>query len=143
MNDRRNFMKAGLVVTASAVGLSACNTIGAKEETVKKSVDVFPGGMIYTRENPGMWKKKIGGHAPEVTVADGKVKIETHHGMSPKHYIVRHTIVSPSGEVLGAKTFSSSDDEAVSEFDVPAGESELYATSFCNKHDLWVTKFTV
>ena len=61
-----------------------------------------------------LWAKKVGGHAPKVTVNGNKIKVETDHGMSSKHYIVRHTIVTLKGEVLAEKTFSP-DDEAISE----------------------------
>ena len=32
---------------------------------------------------------------------------------------------------------------AISEFEIPDGYSKLYATSFCNKHDLWITEFAL
>ncbi len=141
MSDRRNFLKVGLAAAASATGLTACNTMsGVKEDSSSAGL---PPGLIFTRENPGLWAKKVGGHVPEVTVSDSTIKVVTNHGMSKKHYIVRHTLVSMSGEVLASHTFYPTDDEPISEFEKPAGHKELYATSFCNKHDMWVSKFTV
>jgi superoxide reductase len=103
----------------------------------------FPSGIVYTAENPGQWAKKVGGHVPNVSIQGNKITITTDHVMSERHYIVRHTLVSEDGKVLGAKTFYPSD-EAVSTFELPeVPVSKLYATSFCNKHDLWVTEFTV
>ncbi len=63
--------------------------------------------------------------------------------MSEVHYIVRHTLVAENGDVLGEKTFYPTDEQAVSSFEIPDGYSKLYATSFCNKHDLWITEFSL
>ncbi|OAD21094.1 Desulfoferrodoxin, ferrous iron-binding region domain protein, partial [Candidatus Thiomargarita nelsonii] len=117
---------------------------GQATTTALAASDSWPSNIVYTAENPGQWAKKVGGHLPKVSIEGNKITITTDHGMSEKHYIVRHTLVSEDGKVLGAKTFSPSDEEAVSTFDLPEGPiSKLYATSFCNKHDLWVTEFTV
>jgi len=135
MTKRRDFIKASVAMTAGAIAtrVAPASAGGAS----------FPQGIIYTKDQPGKWAKKVGSHAPIVTVDGDKVTIETKHGMSEKHYIVRHTLVSAGGEVLGDKTFRPSDDEAVSDYEVKAGAGTLYATSFCNKHDFWVTEFSV
>lgn len=136
MNNRRNFLKTTLVV---ASGLAVARTAPSLAGTPN-----LPSGLIYTKDNPGMWSKKVGGHAPRVSVEGSQVTIFTKHSMSEKHYIVRHTLVSASGEVLGSKTFYPSDDEARSSYSLPAGtKGSLYATSFCNKHDFWVAKFDI
>jgi len=136
MHNRRNFLKTTLVV---ASGL----TIGRSAPTLAGTPSL-PSGLIYTKEDPGMWSKKVGGHAPRVSVEGGQVTLFTKHSMSQKHYIVRHTLVSAGGEVLGSKTFYPSDDEARSSYSLPAGtKGRLYATSFCNKHDFWVVEFNV
>ena len=89
-------------------------------------------------------EKKVGGHAPKVTVEGKNVTITNKHVMSKKHYIVRHTLVSENGNVLGEKTFYPSDEKAVSTFTLPEKHaSTFYATSVCNKHDLWVNEFTI
>ena len=130
MSNRRDFLKASLAVAA---GVSAGNISIASADTSS-----LPKGVIYTKENPGKWAKKVKSHLPVVTVEGGRVTVETKHGMSEKHFIVRHTIVAADGEVLGEKTFWPSDEEAKSVFELPAGKTALYATSFCNKHDMWV-----
>ena len=72
-----------------------------------------------------------------------KVTVETKHGMSAAHYIVRHVIVSTTGEVLGAKTFSP-DDKPVSTHEVKVealGKTpNVFVTSYCNLHDLWLAQ---
>ena len=135
MTKRRDFIKASVAMTAGAI---ATRVVPASAGGAS-----FPQGVIYTKDQPGQWAKKVGSHAPIVTVDGNKVTVKTKHGMSEKHYIVRHTLVSADGEVLGANTFSPSDEEAVSVFEVKDGAGNLYATSFCNKHDFWLTEFSV
>ena len=140
MSNRRAFLKSSLAVVAGMA-------IGQVSPVSADSVS-FPRGIVYTKQNPGKWSKKVGGHLPKVNVEGNKVTVTTTHGMTDEHYIVRHTIVSRNGEVLGEKTFLPSDAEAKSVFELPNVSSKyvwdtatLYATSFCNKHDLWVTEF--
>ncbi len=142
MSNRRTFLKSSLTVAAGiAVGQIAPVSAGT-------ACFPLPKGIVYTKENPGKWSKKAGGHLPIVKVDGNKVTVTTTHGMSNEHYIVRHTVVTKNGEVLGGKTFSPSDAEARSVFELPDTSSKyawdtttLYATSFCNKHDLWATEF--
>ncbi len=141
MSNRRTFLKSSLAVAAGfAVGHISPVSAGP--------VCSYPKGIVYTKQNPGKWSGKIKGHMPNVTVNGNKATVTTTHGMSDEHYIVRHTIVSKWGKVLGEKTFYPSDTEAKSVFELPDTSSKyawdtrkLYATSFCNKHDLWVTEF--
>lgn len=134
MNNRRDFLKTSLIATG---GMLAGGTARA-------SSDVPFAGVIYTADNPGQWAGKVNSHAPKVAVDSGKVTITTDHPMSVKHYIVRHTLVTPEGEVLGATTFTPADEEPVSTHQLPEGYSgKLYATSFCNKHDFWLTELSV
>jgi superoxide reductase len=141
MPNRRTFLKSSLAVAAGfAVGHISPVSAGSSCS--------YPKGIVYTKQNPGKWAGKIKGHMPNVKVEGNKVTVTTTHGMSEEHYIVRHTIVSQCGKVLGEKTFHSSDAEARSVFELPDTSSKyawdttkLYATSFCNKHDLWIAEF--
>jgi superoxide reductase len=140
MSNRRVFLKSSLAVAA---GLAVGHVSPVSANPVS-----FPNGIVYTKQNPGKWSKKVNGHVPKVEVEGNKVTVTTTHGMTDEHYIVRHTIVSKNGNVLGEKTFYPSDSEAKSVFELSGVSSEyvwapttLYATSFCNKHDLWVTEF--
>lgn len=142
MSDRRNFLKAAAAVSVTGA-LGACTATGRNLAVSEPQGLSLPAGIVYTKENPGKWAKKVGGHIPNVTVEGNKVTISTDHGMSKKHFIVRHTIVTADGEVLGEKTFSHDDDEPISSFEIDAKGKQLYATSFCNKHDMWVTPFKV
>ena len=87
--------------------------------------------------------KKVGSHAPVVTVVGSKVTVETRHGMSEAHFIIRHTLVLADGTVVGGKPFTAKD-KPVSTYTLPPGyKGTLYATSFCNLHDFWLTKVTI
>ncbi len=99
-------------------------------------------GIIYSKSDQGKWEGKAGSHAPVVHVDGDQVTLVTEHGMSEKHYIVRHTLVTEAGEVIGEKTFYPTDEKAVSTFILNGKRGKMTATSFCNKHDLWITEFT-
>ncbi|MBW1705920.1 MAG: desulfoferrodoxin [Deltaproteobacteria bacterium] len=136
MNDRRGFLKTSMLVAAGIVASKATNAFASLEK--------FPAGIVYTKDKPGKWAKKVGSHAPKVKVEGKKVTLTTRHPMSEKHYIVRHTLISADGKVIGSKTFYPSDKEAVSTYELSSTSgSKLYATSFCNLHDFWLTEFNV
>ena len=135
MTDRRDFLKTS-VVAASVMALGSSSTAFAS------SAPSYA-GVVYTKDQPGQWAQKVGSHAPKVQVDGGKVAVVTKHGMAAAHYIVRHSVVLAGGTVVGAKTFAATD-KPESTFDLPADyKGKVYATSFCNKHDLWLTEFTV
>ena len=135
MSNRRNFLKISLIAAAGLTSSRVFATPGEGHD--------LPDNIIYSEDKPGRWPKKAGSHLPEVTAEGRKAPIKTDHGMSELHYIVRHTLVAESGDVLGEKTFFPTDEEAISAFEVPEGYSRLYATSFCNKHDLWINEFNI
>lgn len=135
MTDRRNFLKT----TAAA---AAVVVFGTGKRAGAVDCDQFS-GIVYTRDNPGMWEGKVGSHAPVVAVDNGNVSVTTRHGMSEAHFIVRHTLVLADGTVAGTKTFTPAD-EPESTYVLPDGyKGDIYATSFCNLHDFWLTTATV
>jgi len=132
MIERRDFLKGSAVAVATlALGL------GSRAEA---SQDAVFNGIIYTSDNQGKWEGKAGSHAPVVTVDGASVMVKTNHPMSDAHFIVRHTVVLGDGTVVGAKTFTPAD-KPESSFELPAGyKGKVYATSFCNLHDFWLTE---
>ena len=135
MEGRRNFLKGSLAILA---GITISPLAKAFASTGN-----FPSGIIYTSQNPGRWAGKVGGHAPRVTAEGNKIAILNKHPMTEKHFIVRHTLVAENGKVLGDKTFFPSDSTAFSTYYVTVKKgATMFATSFCNKHDFWVTEFT-
>jgi len=136
MNERRDFLKASLALGAAVAVGSASRSIA--------STGSFPAGVIYTAENPGQWAAKVGSHAPIVTRENKSITVTTEHPMNEIHYIVRHTLVAEDGTLIGAITFAPDDKEAVSTYELPVkAGSKIYATSFCNQHDFWLTEFTL
>ena len=136
MIDRREFLKT-TAVAASAVAVSSAATALAGGESAALA------GIIYTKGQEGQWAGKAGSHAPQVKVEGSKVSVVTAHPMTEEHFIVRHTVVLADGKVVGGKTFTSAD-KPESSFELPKDYTgKACATSFCNKHDLWLTEFTV
>ena len=132
MIERRDFLK-GSAVAVSALALGIGSSANASQNTVFN-------GIIYTKDNQGKWNGKAGSHAPEVSVVGSKVTIKTNHSMSETHFIVRHTLVLEDGTVVGAKTFNPKV-KPESAYELPAGyKGRVYATSFCNLHDFWMTE---
>jgi superoxide reductase len=135
MPDRRTFLKSSLASAVAA--LMGTGLAQAADSSLL-------GSVIYTAEHTGKWAQKEGSHAPVITVEGQKVKVQTNHPMSPKHFIVRHTLVLSDGTVLGSTTFAGTDPEAVSAYELPRGYTgKLIATSFCNLHDFWMSETTI
>jgi superoxide reductase len=135
MKARRKFLRGSLILAGASLTGSA---VGAEAETK------FPAGLIYTRTSTGRWAGKENTHAPKVTVDGKNVTIVTPHPMTEKHYIVKHTLVTSKGKFLGEKTFYNTDSSAESSYVLPDDvKGTLWATSFCNIHDFWITTFKV
>jgi len=134
--NRRDFVKTALTVSGGLVVSSFVESTAIAAQ--------YPDGIIYTAQNEGTWKGKSGSHAPDITKNGISITVTTKHPMSEKHYIVRHVILSSEGKVLGSKTFSPTDKEAVSIYELPADyKGKLYATSFCNLHDMWLSETVI
>lgn len=133
--QRRAFLR-------SLAGLSVVGAVSTLLPGAASATSLL-NGIVYTRGNPGRWSGKVESHLPQVVVQGDQVVVETPHGMSPAHYIVRHTLTTSQGEVVGEQTFLPTDRRAISQFQLPPGERSFYVTSFCNLHDLWVSAFTV
>ncbi len=134
MNGRRDFLKKALAAGGAVVAA------GAPRLQAKTA---FPPGIVYTQEAPGRWKGREGAHVPKATVEGATVKVVNAHPLTQQHYIVKHTLLTPDGKVLGEKTFTSTDPPE-STHTLPAGfKGTLWVTAFCNIHDLWLAEVTV
>jgi superoxide reductase len=135
MGSRRNFLKGSLVLAGA---------VAAGRVAEAQTGTALPPALVYTKNAPGRWAGKEGLHVPKVAVEGGKVTIVTPHPMTAQHFIVKHTLITPEGKLVGEKTFASTDAKAESAYDLPADfRGTLWATSFCNLHDLWLTEVTV
>ena len=133
--DRRHFLFASAAATTVA-------TLGGRVQAAE-GASLPSKNIVFTQDNAGIWEAKKGSHVPMIEAAEGKIKVTTNHGHSEEHYIVRHTLVLDDGTVVGATTFSPQD-KPVSEYELPAGyRGKIYATSICNKHDLWLAAASV
>jgi superoxide reductase len=123
--------------------LAAAATTLSKTALADSELALPPENLIFTDKNGGKWQSKIRLHVPMIEVTNNNVKIRTEHGQSERHYIVRHTLLLDDGTVVGATTFSFND-APMSDYTLPAGyKGKIFATSFCNKHDLWLAQATV
>jgi superoxide reductase len=135
MKGRRDFLKGSVVIAGIALTGKAA---------VAQSAGKFPPGLVYTKEAPGRWAGREATHVPKASLDGKNIKVLTPHGMSEKHYIVKHTVLTTDGKLIGEKTFAPTDTTAESTFPLPDGfKGTLWVTSFCNLHDLWLTEFTV
>jgi len=99
------------------------------------------GAFYYTKENPGRWAKKAGGHLPRVSVSRNKVEVLTRHPMkSYNHYIIKHTLFDKDFKVIGEEYFKPGKGKGkpTSTFDLKGYKGTLHVVSLCNKHDAWV-----
>ncbi len=138
--SRRQFLSsAAAVAAAGQVPLAL-----AKSPTKMESLIELLPNVIHTANDPGRWKKKAGSHLPDVSLEGSSLTVKTHHGMSRKHYIVRHLLVLDDGSVLGSKTYAS-DDKPEMTITLPenVGGRTVLALSFCNRHDLWASSYAI
>lgn len=142
--DRRKFI--GVVAAGAAVGSVVNATVANAGGADINSA--FAGSLYLTKENPGRWGKKVGGHLPAMVAetVDGKkmVQVTTAHGMEGyEHYIVKHQLFDEKMNLLGETMFNPTKDAPVSRYDVTGYSGTLYAVSVCNLHDAWVIAETV
>lgn len=139
--DRRHFFTLSLAGAAGSVLLSN----RALAEPGSALSTPLAGGIYYTKENPGRWSAKAGGHAPLVESEKGMVMVTTPHEMNGyDHYIVKHTLLDSNMNLLGETMFDPLQVKAaVSQYEIKEYRGVAYALSMCNKHDCWVTAFTV
>ena len=148
MSERRRFLKMVAAGPAGAFLLplfaeTGKGTMAAEVEKAAHAHGKLPANIVYAKCCPGVWKGKEGSHIPVVEAKKAgdkfSLNVETQHGMSEEHYIVRHSVVTDCGKVVGATTFHW-EDEPVSEYEFEnTGECKsLFVMSFCNLHDLWL-----
>jgi superoxide reductase len=141
MASRREFLATLSAGTAGVTLLQGCAPKGG-------GIGTLPANLLYTSASQGQWDGKGGSHLPNVNIdkGSGTVSMETKHGMSAAHYIVRHSLVAPDGSVLHAHTFAPTDEKAASQAELKEklqGLTMAYAMSYCNLHDLWVAEVRI
>ena len=138
--DRRKF------VSLSAVGIAGAGVLSGVVTPIEvvASAPSMAGGVYLTKDSPGRWAKKIGGHMPEISAvgdaASREVKVLTAHGMQGyEHYIVKHIILDADFNYLDERMFDPEKDKAASSlFTVKNYSGRIHCLSVCNKHDTWM-----
>ncbi|MBL4762819.1 MAG: twin-arginine translocation signal domain-containing protein [Gammaproteobacteria bacterium] len=138
--DRRSFIRL------SALGVAA-GIIAPR--SVLASAANMAGGVYYTKDAPGRWSKKVGGHLPIISIAKASslatIEVVTAHGMTGyEHYIVKHMVLNDHFEFMAEKMFDPMKDKApISQFELGHYSGRIHVLSVCNKHDTWLNSVTL
>lgn len=144
--DRRSLIR--IAVAGGAAGIVAPRIVlaGAMGDAMQSKL---AGSVFYTRDAPGRWSKKVGGHLPNLEKQGGggstQVRVVTSHEMKGfEHYIVKHMLLDGKLGLLGEKMFDPMKDGApISTFDLGGYSGPVYALSVCNIHDTWMNVIEV
>jgi len=141
--DRRSFIRLSMAGTAS--GIIAPKLVLAGSLSSKLSSHNMAGGLYYTKETPGRWKKKAGAHSPIIMKTDKGVQVITGHPMKPgQHWIIKHVLLDKDFNYLDQRIFNPVQDKsAVSDFSLDNITGAIYALSVCNLHDSWLSVLEV
>jgi len=137
--DRRNFIRLGIAGAAGSI-IAPKIVLAASPKISTPGA----GGVFYTKDAPGRWSKKVGGHLPKIAVAkkgkDAAIEILTPHSMKNfEHYIVKHMLLDKDFKFLDETMFKPGKDKtAKSSYTLKGYSGPLYALSVCNKHDTWM-----
>lgn len=137
--DRRSFIRIGLA--GATTGIIAPQFVLASPLSKKISSNNMAGGLFYTKESPGRWKKKAGSHSPIIEKTADGVRVVTGHPMKPgKHWIIKHVLLDKDFRFISENIFDPSKDKAaISNFKLNGQTGAVYALSVCNLHDTWLS----
>jgi superoxide reductase len=129
--DRRGFIRL------SAFGASAGIIAPA---SVLASSSSMAGGVYYTKDAPGRWNKKVGGHLPTIEVSGKNIQVTTSHPFDGyNHYIIKHMILNDKFEFIVENMFDPMKDKApISQFSLDDYSGRIHVLSACNIHDTWL-----
>lgn len=142
--ERRSVLLMGLATVAGASGaLSVTRGVRAAGK-IDPLISPLAGGLYYTKQKPGRWAKKAGGHVPRIVRLGGKIRVTTPHPMSGfKHYIAKHVILDEDFRYISETLFDPAVDKPISEYDAGKLTGVVYAVSMCNLHDVWLSAVRV
>ena len=129
--DRRSFIR--LSALGATTGIIAPATVLASSSSMA-------GGVYYTKDAPGRWSKKVGGHLPIIEVSGNTIQVTTPHGVDGyEHYIIKHVVLNDKFEFVSEKMFNPINNEApVSQFSLGDYSGRIHVLSVCNIHDTWL-----
>ena len=89
--DRRAVLGLGIAGAAGSLFIPD-GVLAAGHDTLL--ISQAAGGVFYTKERPGRWAKKVGGHLPMIERQVSRIEVTTGHPMKGfKHYIVKHMLL--------------------------------------------------
>jgi len=141
--DRRSFIRIGFA--GAATSIIAPQTVLASSLSKKMSSGNMAGGVFYTKEAPGRWKKKAGSHSPILSKTDAGVQVVTGHPMKANdHWIIKHVLLDSDFNFIAQNMFDPfKHKSAISDFALSGQSGAVYALSVCNKHDTWLSVLEV
>ncbi len=100
--DRRNFIR----FTAYGAGAA----IIAPKLLIAGQSTTMAGGLYYTKDAPGRWRKKAAGHLPNIEMdkktGSTTVRVSTLHEMKGyEHYIIKHILLDKNFKFVAEKRF--------------------------------------
>ncbi len=133
--NRRDLIR--LAIAGTGVGIIAPKMVLAQSSSMA-------GGLYYTKDAPGRWSKKVGGHLPNIETSKNakgaSLQVVTAHEMNGfEHYIVKHIVLDKDFNFLSEKMFDPMQDKvAISQFGLGDYQGQVNVLSVCNKHDTWL-----
>lgn len=135
--QRRDFIN----LTVLSAGASL---LSGTDAAIARSKDNIEGSVYFTKENPGRWNKKVGGHLPNIDLkkqgTKTNVTVTTAHVMAEyAHYIVKHVLLDQNYNFLDEKMFNPMQDKVpISQFTLENYKGYIHVLSMCNQHDVWL-----
>jgi superoxide reductase len=141
--ERRSFIR--IAIAGATTGIIAPKIVLAGTLNNKISNNKMAGGLYYTKESPGRWKKKSGSHSPIIEKTNTGIQVVTGHPMKlNEHWIVKHILFDKDFNYINQTIFNPAKDKAaISNFTLSGHSGEIYALSVCNLHDSWLSVLEV
>ena len=141
--NRRSFIRIG--ITGAATSIIAPQTILAESSNKIIPNANMAGGVFYTKDSPGRWKKKAGSHSPILEKTESGIRVVTGHPMKPNdHWIIKHILLDHDFNFIAENIFNPHKDKAaISDFSLSDQTGAIYALSVCNLHDSWLSMIEV
>jgi len=141
--DRRSFIRISMAGAATSIIAPKIVFAGALNNKI--SSNNMAGGLYYTKDSPGRWKKKSGSHSPLLLKTDLGIQVVTGHPMKPNHHwIVKHVLLDENFNFIQEHIFNPIKDKAaVTDFSLNGKSGVFYALSVCNLHDSWLNVLKV
>lgn len=134
---RRTLFRMGLLGVTTAV--FAPRVVLASESPHNPFKSPLAGSVFYTKDMPGRWAGKQGGHVPAIERSGNRIEVTTGHPMDGfNHYIVKHMILDEHFKFVREVMFNPGKDAPISQHDIGSLKNAVYALSMCNKHDVWL-----